>query len=454
MRLLPIFFLLLCQGYAQDLLQPTNYGSLYFRFERVGTTPPPQTLALGHEDRRPINILSSGPGWLRAAANTDGGPNALIFTVDPTGLTPGIYEGSPLFLLGDSGQGTANIRLTVVDRARFIAIPTELEFGEGTPVTRTLYVTAANQPVGFGVTVSADAKWLTVTPMLGNTPANLTVSVNPAGLAGGTYGGAITLSSGGAPSLIVPVRLTVAGGAPQFSESGVMNLASLQRGPIAPGELIKITGIINGGDGFTTPATDTGFALTTLGDVRLLFDGTAIPLLSVAVGELTAMVPFELDGATSTQAQLEYKGQKGPAVTLKVAAAQPGIFTMELTGKGQAVARHYNPSNQQYSQNIPGSPVEKGGILEFFVDGGGQLMPPGRTGSLRGGSGLLRLPVQATIGGKNADVIYAGAAPGMKEGISQFNIRVPMDAPSGDAVALAVTINGVTSPAGPAASIK
>ena len=454
MRLLPILLLSICQGYAQDLLQPTNFGSLYFRFERGGANPPPQTLALGSEDRRPINILQSGPSWLRVTPNSDGGPNVLTFSVDPAGLQPGIYEGSPLFLLGDSGQGTANIRLTVVDRAKFITIPTQLQFGDGSPLTQTLYVTAANQPVGFGVIVKEDAKWLTVAPNLGRTPANLTVSVNPAGLVGGTYATDITLTSEGAPNLTVPVRLTVAGGLPKFSESGVLNLASLQPGPIAPGELLKITGVSNIAAAFTTPTFANGLIPTVLADTRLLFDGTPIPLLSVADGEVRAIVPFELDGVASTRAQLEFKGQTGPAVVLKVVPAQPAIFTADLSGKGQAVARHYNPSNQQFSQNGPGLAVEKGGILEFFVNGGGQLMPPGRTGGLGGGTGLLRSPAQATIGGKNADIVYAGAAPGLEAGIAQFNIRIPMDAPSGDAVPLAVTVNSVTSPAGVTAAVK
>ncbi|MEO8127934.1 MAG: hypothetical protein ABI822_12620 [Bryobacteraceae bacterium] len=455
MRILPTFLLLsLCQGFAQDLLQPTNFGSLYFKFERGGANPPPQTLALGSEDRRPINILQVGPTWLHVSANSDGGPNVLTFTVDPAGLQPGIYEGSPLFLLGDSGQGTANIRLTVVDRARFITIPTELQFSDTSSLTQTLYVTAANQPVGFGVAVKAEAKWLTVTPMLGRTPTNLNVSVNPAGLAGGTYTTEITLLSEGAPELTVPVRLTVAGGPPAFSQTGVLNQASLKSGPIAPGELIKITGISNISAPFTTPTFTNGMLPTVLADTRLLFDGTPVPLLSVADGEVRAVVPFELDGAAATQAQLEFKGQKGPSVTLQVAPAQPGIFAADLSGKGQAVARHYNPSNQQFSQNGPPTPVEKGGILEFFVNGAGQFMPPGKTGSLNGGSGLLRLPAQATIGGKNAEIIYAGAAPGLEQGIAQFNIRIPMDSPSGDAVALAVTVNGVTSPGGVTAAVK
>jgi uncharacterized protein (TIGR03437 family) len=453
MRCLFALVLLACAASAQDLPPAKNYGSLFFNFERNGKIPGPQTLSLGPDERRQLNILTVNASWLHVTQNNDGGPDLLTFTVDPTGLQPAIYEGSLLFTLGDAGLGTANIRLTVVDAPKFITIPTELKFSTDSPGPQTLYVTAANQPVAFTASASADAKWLSVSPAQAKTPSNLTVTVSPAGLVGGTYTGSILLSAAGAASFSVPVTFTVGGGLPQFTAANLLNLASLQTGSVAPGELIKITGINIPAESAVTP-TASGFAVTALQDTRLLFDGNAIPLLAVSATEIRAMAPFELDGASSTQGQIEYKGQKGPAVTLKVAPAQPGIFTTDLTGKGQIVANQYNPSTQNFSQNTTGSGVEKGGTLSFFITGGGQLMPPGRTGSLRGGAGNLRLPVQATIGGKNADVIYAGAAPGLQEGVSQINILVPLDAPSGDAVALAVSINGVKSPDGPTAVVK
>ncbi len=454
MRYIFALFMLGSLGHAQDFLQPANFGSLYFSYERGGKIPPPQTLSLGSEEHRTIGIVSVSNTWLHAVASNDGNPDALTFSVDPTGLAPGIYEGSLLFNLGDSDLGTANTRLTIADPAKFITIPTSLNFVAGSPATQMLYVTAANQPVAFKATASPESNWLAVTPSQGNTPANLIVYANPAGLAGGAYNGSIKLSSAGAPDVTVPVTLTVAGGVPRFTAGRVLNAASQQPGPIAPGELITILDVANGPIGFMHTPGDSAFAATTLFDTRLLFDGTPVPLLSVATGEVRAMVPFELDGATSTTDQLEYLGQKSAPVSLRVAPAQPGIFTTDLSGKGQVVATFYEPGGTLPSQNKPGSGAPRGGILAFFITGGGQLIPSGRTGSIRGGTGLLKLPVQATIGGKNAEVLYAGAAPGLQEGVSQLNLRVPMDSPTGDAIPIAVTVNGTTSPAGPTAAIK
>ena len=43
------------------------------------------------------------------------------------------------------------------------------------------------------------------------------------------------------------------------------------------------------------------------------------------------------------------------------------------------------------------------------------------------------LPVTVTIGGKNAEVHYAGAAPYMVAGVIQINATVPTDIPAGNA---------------------
>lgn len=57
--------------------------------------------------------------------------------------------------------------------------------------------------------VTDDADWLTVTPAAGTTPASLTVSVDPAGLAPGTYRGTVTATADGHVSDATTVTLVV-----------------------------------------------------------------------------------------------------------------------------------------------------------------------------------------------------------------------------------------------------
>jgi uncharacterized protein (TIGR03437 family) len=52
--------------------------------------------------------------------------------------------------------------------------------------------------------------------------------------------------------------------------------------------------------------------------------------------------------------------------------------------------------------------------------------------------------VTATIGGKAATVLFAGAAPGFVTGLVQLNIQVPTGV-TGSALPIVVTINGPIS---------
>jgi len=53
--------------------------------------------------------------------------------------------------------------------------------------------------------------------------------------------------------------------------------------------------------------------------------------------------------------------------------------------------------------------------------------------------------VKETIGGKVAEVLFSGLAPGFA-GLYQVNAKVPADAPVGDAVEVQLEVAGQTSP--------
>lgn len=56
------------------------------------------------------------------------------------------------------------------------------------------------------------------------------------------------------------------------------------------------------------------------------------------------------------------------------------------------------------------------------------------------------LPVSVKIGGVEAEVVYAGAAPGFVAGVMQLNVRVPLNVALGN-VPVVVTIGGFDSQA-------
>src|SRR5581483_1025424 len=91
-------------------------------------------------------------------------------------------------------------------------------------VMKTISVTSTdNTAVGFTATATtspAGLSWLSVGPNSGNTPNNLQVTINPAGLGAGTYTGSIVVSSSAStiPSQTIPVTLTLYGSTAASSE--------------------------------------------------------------------------------------------------------------------------------------------------------------------------------------------------------------------------------------------
>jgi hypothetical protein len=91
--------------------------------------------------------------------------------------------------------------------------PASLSFsyqaGGTTPAAQSVNVSSSGAALSY--TTATSATWLLATPASGSTPGNLSVSVNPAGLASGTYTGNVTLTSAGASNnpKTVPVTLTV-----------------------------------------------------------------------------------------------------------------------------------------------------------------------------------------------------------------------------------------------------
>jgi len=88
--------------------------------------------------------------------------------------------------------------------------------GQAVPAARTVNATSGGVPLG--IKAASSASWLLVTPATTSTPAALSVSVNPTGLAAGTYQGVITVT-GGSSSATVNVSLTVSSPSATFSAS-------------------------------------------------------------------------------------------------------------------------------------------------------------------------------------------------------------------------------------------
>ena len=191
--------------------------------------------------------------------------------------------------------------------------------------------------------------------------------------------------------------------------------------PIAPGELLRIRGVCMGPFEPIDPGFGAGGSLSTsAGGTQILFNNTPAPLISVSSGEIIAQAPFELDGLSGATLTLTYNGSTLLG-GVGLQPANPAVFTMTNQPSGPAIA-----SNQDGSLNTATNPAHGGSVVVLYATGTGQTVPPGSDGARPSSAALptVKLPVVATIGSQNADVLYAGDAPGFV-GLTQLNLGVP-----------------------------
>jgi uncharacterized protein (TIGR03437 family) len=130
-------------------------------------------------------------------------------------------------------------------------------------------------------------------------------------------------------------------------------------------------------------------------------------------------------------------------------AAAPALFSANSSGKGNGAIL-----NQDTSVNSPSNPAAKGSIVVLYGTGEGQTNPRGVDGRIA--SSVFPKPlgsVSVTIGGIAAQVLYAGAAPGLVAGVFQINATLPPGVPSG-AVSVVVTVGTASSQPGLTLSVQ
>jgi uncharacterized protein (TIGR03437 family) len=250
---------------------------------------------------------------------------------------------------------------------------------------------------------------------------NVTVTATiPATTAPGTYTLGFTVNAGTVQHT-ANVALEVTN-LPQFPVAGVASNG------VSPGEIIAIYGQDLGPANLALGSFDANNILATqVGGTQVLFDGKPAPLIYSAAGQLSAIVPYATDGKTTTQVQIQYNGRTSAAIPVPVVDAAPGIFNIPASSQAAAL-------NADLSVNNEGNPAEKGSIVVLFATGEGQTSPHGTDGRIA--TDVFpkpQLPVSVTIGGEQAELLYAGAAPFEVAGVLQLNVRVPAGTPAGAA---------------------
>jgi uncharacterized protein (TIGR03118 family) len=209
--------------------------------------------------------------------------------------------------------------------------------------------------------------------------------------------------------------------APPAAVLSVMNAASYATGPIAPGEVVTLTGITIGPSPLAQASIPASGAInSSLNGVRVTFNGLPAPILYCEASQTSVLVPYGMQGAANATIAVAYNGQTA-STTVPIANTAPGIFTTNFSGSGQAVAL-----NADGSVNSSTNAAAAGTVITFFGTGEGWTNPTGEDGVVN--DRIIRepaAPVSVTIGGKPAQLIYAGTAFGLVQGVLQVEALIP-----------------------------
>jgi uncharacterized protein (TIGR03437 family) len=226
--------------------------------------------------------------------------------------------------------------------------------------------------------------------------------------------------------------------APAVRLDCAINAASYRAGTVTPGMIVTLFGLgIGPGEGVIAPL-ENGKLPTSVGGVRVLFDGVPASLLYVREDQINAVVPFSLVNAATAQVRVEYQDRSVNPLNLSVRAADPGIFRIGSTEFGAIL-------NQDNTLNTPANPAARGSVITFWTTGMGLFDDTYADGSIIGANvSPLRLPVRVSLFGVDGEVVYAGASPDMVAGVAQLNVRVPGNARVSSRVPIGLTIGDTT----------
>lgn len=180
--------------------------------------------------------VGTGPSWAGDPYLTGSGRNwQVVVSVWDTSLAPGTYKATLKVGTGRSNgsiMDSQDVAVTYTVRSVLGVDTPSLAFdyvqGGTVPASAQVYVSGA----GLAWTAQATQSWIKLSAAAGTTPSWPRISVDPAGLAPGTYDGTVTFShTGASDSASVSVRLTVS--APGFQPLGALAFVGVNGAPQA-----------------------------------------------------------------------------------------------------------------------------------------------------------------------------------------------------------------------------
>ncbi len=443
---------------------PTSLTFTYETDQAQAPAAQPVTVSTNGE---PVSFtaVAAGGTWLVAepalGIAVAGSPVSLAVSVVTDGLLPGTYNGR----LTVNSANAAN---------KSILIGVSLTVTAGAAVITSIWPNAA--PLGsddctitirgrhFFRSSVVDAGAATLATTWVSTTVVLAV-IPKASLA--TQGAlSVTVTNSPKPAS-APATFTVTAPGPQIQT--VANAASFASDPqapvISPGEIISIFGSGLGPATLQEAVPSGGAFPTSVGSPPTLVEfeltagvWTPAPIIFAQANQINAVAPFALTAAPNLRMRVTYNSLNSTPVVFTGVTANPGIFTTDSSGRGQAAALNYNATTRAYSLNGASNPAPKGSTVIIFLTGGGTIAPaPSPEGQIipvGAPAPTLSAAVSVTIGGDGAVVQSATAVPGSIAGLVQLNLTVPSAVKAAKDLPMVVTIAGRSSPATAAIAVK
>ncbi|MEO8130552.1 MAG: hypothetical protein ABI822_25855 [Bryobacteraceae bacterium] len=247
--------------------------------------------------------------------------------------------------------------------------------------------------------------------------------------------------------LIASVLLLLAGvgfSQPLIAPKGIVNAAAsltpagLPGGSIARGSLFSVFGSRLGP---ATGVSASAFPLgTTLSGVSMKITQGSVSVDAIPVfvnsTQINAIMPSNAPLGTSSMV-ITYNNAAGPPAPVQIVNSAVGIFSVPGGGIGPGVFLNFVTQENQ-PVNAPGVTAKRGQVITMYATG---LGPVPYSDAMPASAGNLLTPVEIFVGGKLANKLYTGRAPGIAAE-DQMVFEIPADAPLGCWVPVQVRTEG------------
>lgn len=222
--------------------------------------------------------------------------------------------------------------------------------------------------------------------------------------------------------------------------SAVVNSASFQPGPLAPGGAAAIFGTNLNASASVINCVTGGVAPTTCNGTSVLINGSAVPVLAVSAGQVNFVAPFALTGPTASVV-VSSGGVQSNTVNPNVLPASPAIYTQNGSGSGLGLFL-----TTGFLPITVANPATSGQTVVAYAADLGITNPLAADGTSPSTPVPTAAAVSVSVGNVPAQVLFAGLAPSTVAGTQyQVNFVVPAGLSGNQPVIFRA--DGVSSPA-------